>query len=878
MKTTLMKLSLKNFKGVKDEYVIDFGSSLTLLYGPNGFGKTTVFDSIELVLTGNIKRIEYDANEHGSKTHDSSVLHNDKSKPVIVKLELALENGSKVVVTRKLPQLSRRLAVNNFWDEIETYLSDDFDKDASEDQRITQDELEKTVFGDKGENFFAKFYRLLNYVSQSEATFFLKLKQSDRYGELSPLMDLSEDISSLNSIKLYKRNLTKLRTYVESRIGEYGDTKNLDQPLEDNDIKYERLTSGATLPVFDQEFPYKDLTIKQAKDTQQSIATDLQELKDLLSSFSPAEYEKGMENAYINAQFQKSEYLEHIVFKPLINDENARKTIEDVQTLKNLLNRAGFLSKYEFKNHLKPEEFDKYKAFKQQYGRFNAVLLNENKERREIQSMLSVLANADYNFSVEIRSRARGYYDEHVALSKNIGSSQRLVKELQDYRKHVVEHTKDSDHDCPLCGYNWSTHNNLMEAIDEKTNLINNLAGDEVKKLDELEKRINDEFLNELKENTERYLERNKSKFDFFARIEDIGALSASDIANQALLDSIVPDLNRYVIPLENPNSNVTIESREGLLESINKILDTYDVDVFEKIRQCYEQDFSEIDKRLEELKTPILDFGLDNTQLIKLQDSELEDMKEQLKSQARDYVRSRPAEQSKIENYQLYRSAFGGQSERFSAAKEGINKKEKYLENEYRKNTLKSLEQYKEKKAKLDSLYAEIDNLVSVFDDSLKSYQFKLTKPLKIPFYIYTAKILQNTPSGQGIFIKIDEGSSTVVLSTNQYTTHDALHQLSSGQLSVVSMAFLLAMNVVYNKNSAKLLIIDDPVQDMDSLNIHAFSELLRREFAHDHQMIVSTHDDRDMQYMKFTIGKEIDQDNIEAVSVQELFYASTN
>ncbi|HCJ2950225.1 TPA: AAA family ATPase, partial [Pseudomonas aeruginosa] len=55
----LNKITLKNFKIFGGEpYTISFeDSNLVLLDGPNGYGKTSVFDAIELGLTGNITRL-----------------------------------------------------------------------------------------------------------------------------------------------------------------------------------------------------------------------------------------------------------------------------------------------------------------------------------------------------------------------------------------------------------------------------------------------------------------------------------------------------------------------------------------------------------------------------------------------------------------------------------------------------------------------------------------------------------------------------------------------------------------------------------------------------------------------------------------------------
>lgn len=49
----------------------------------------------------------------------------------------------------------------------------------------------------------------------------------------------------------------------------------------------------------------------------------------------------------------------------------------------------------------------------------------------------------------------------------------------------------------------------------------------------------------------------------------------------------------------------------------------------------------------------------------------------------------------------------------------------------------------------------------------------------------------------------------------------------MSSGQLSALIISFTLALHKKYSLN--KIILIDDPVQTMDEINIAGFIELLR-------------------------------------------------
>ncbi|NKX32655.1 AAA family ATPase, partial [Alteromonadaceae bacterium A_SAG1] len=57
MNWKISKIEVASFKAFKHIYLNLGESSLLTLDGPNGYGKTSIFDAIELLLTGKISRI-----------------------------------------------------------------------------------------------------------------------------------------------------------------------------------------------------------------------------------------------------------------------------------------------------------------------------------------------------------------------------------------------------------------------------------------------------------------------------------------------------------------------------------------------------------------------------------------------------------------------------------------------------------------------------------------------------------------------------------------------------------------------------------------------------------------------------------------------------
>ena len=85
----------------------------------------------------------------------------------------------------------------------------------------------------------------------------------------------------------------------------------------------------------------------------------------------------------------------------------------------------------------------------------------------------------------------------------------------------------------------------------------------------------------------------------------------------------------------------------------------------------------------------------------------------------------------------------------------------------------------------------------------------------------------------------------------SNASDDHDAWNTMSSGQLSGLILSFTLAMNKVY-PTKLNTLLIDDPVQTMDEINLASFVQLLRNEFSN-YQLVISTHERKTSSYFAY-------------------------
>lgn len=156
------------------------------------------------------------------------------------------------------------------------------------------------------------------------------------------------------------------------------------------------------------------------------------------------------------------------------------------------------------------------------------------------------------------------------------------------------------------------------------------------------------------------------------------------------------------------------------------------------------------------------------------------------------------------------------------------------------------------------------LKTLQNKLDKKIKEQWQQVIKQIEIPLYIYSGKILQDTQRGNGVFIDYDTSkkqSPLKFLSTLE-SDYDATFSMSTGQLSALVISLTLALNKVYGMNeNGGVILIDDPMQSMDEMNVTSFIELIRNDFENS-QFILSTHESkisRLLHYKFLKYGKEV-------------------
>uniref|UniRef100_UPI0025E6CF2A AAA family ATPase n=1 Tax=uncultured Clostridium sp. TaxID=59620 RepID=UPI0025E6CF2A len=184
---------INNFKFVKyseDELGVEINfqdANLVLLNGPNGYGKTTTFEAVELLLTGDIKSFNSTLLNRGSLS--KSILANDPSKDIKITAKLVNEKGNVLSIERCIDckdGCTSTIRVN--------------------EEECTENELCELL------KFNKSIFDIGMYISQKESLEFLEKKYGDRKSLISGILDNSNILEKSEFLKSFEK---KVKSKVE---------------------------------------------------------------------------------------------------------------------------------------------------------------------------------------------------------------------------------------------------------------------------------------------------------------------------------------------------------------------------------------------------------------------------------------------------------------------------------------------------------------------------------------------------------------------------------------------------------------------------------------------------------------------------------------
>ncbi len=451
---TFRNICIRNFKYITDKKPLEFefsNSNIVILDGQNGYGKTTLFDAIEILLTGRIKH--FNPNLQNRKTETIGMLANNGSKDIVIAAVLSSDTEGELRIERRLlckDEFKSILLLNN--------------------QQIEQEELYDKL------GFSLNMFDIGMYISQSESLEFLQNKYKDRKAYVSSLSDNSEMQDKIKTLKSIQESLERrINQETEEKEGKIKSAKDkvasLEKQMESVSIHAE--LPGEDVKLFsEEEYPFDAIEIDEDV-TYDSIILPLRQISKFVENYE--EYIKYIDNAYVKELTGTSKQI----YMALFYCEEITLLNENEILLQSLNKYIGLLKDFsESKWSVDEKLFEEINIDRITINRLRDLLLNQQRER-------SQLADADKVLAQMTKAR-RAFIDQY---------------------NHAVEVGKFNQNKCPLCGTDFE---DINQAITETEGFIKNIHTDGIKAIEDYEIEISGIFRQNVIPILQKHLEENK--------------------------------------------------------------------------------------------------------------------------------------------------------------------------------------------------------------------------------------------------------------------------------------------------------------------------------------------------------------------------------
>lgn len=445
MSIEIKKIYLENYKlfTIKE---IDFSNYLCVFDGPNGYGKTSIFDAIELLITGSISRIQESEVVAANISYSKNCLANDPEKDIRIKAEFKDNLTDKSIVIALCIPASVGAGKQNNPKSIETqtqsYILPTYDTPTEfwKDNIVSPEIISskrKEFFGTQNINLF----KMLHYIHQEDRLAYFKKSESERGKTITELFGIEEDVEKLAKVNDAQRQLSnKLNKLREQIQGVDKEIKSLPQASSEHFV-YESLSNGDAF--WDKEnLGFKGSQTKAVFEQMKRTIRDI-------SAF--------IENKHwycITSSIYQFEKIQHSKRQAAIQGWLLKKTSET------------FLEE----TRKTKEVFD--------FLTEQAELVSNNTFNNVDWKKMCAILNCDDSLETIV-----GYVKDLNCVQQNQTNLGKLAEALYQaretlaLRKGKFDSLKDGT--CPYCGYQWSSDSLLQEQFANTKSILESILGSE---------------------------------------------------------------------------------------------------------------------------------------------------------------------------------------------------------------------------------------------------------------------------------------------------------------------------------------------------------------------------------------------------------------
>lgn len=778
----LGRLKIDNFKSFNESIYFDFSKrDLILFDGPNGFGKTTIFDAIELCFTGEVSRIKHT----DTKTKKDHILKCDNSRPTSITLELINNIHTELVIEVFIPENISGMdgKVANYKKSIHRYEYSDWESSQSKEHngvKLDADKLKRTLNNVKLDETF----KLFNYIQQEETCHFLKLREDQRHEQISHLFGTTNESNKASKLD-----------DISSKIKEYIDFYSIEETKVSNELNL------LAKPVDTSSNAQEVLGSGKLSALENLSSFTVQQIKEYKVNLENVGWVISNHNIYIDLRrnFQISTLV-----------ENRTEEISNYIKL-GTLERYDELTRIEKQYSRWRKTKEKAKRFEYLINEYNSKPNSINTDILEEYKVLFPVKYAQFSDKIDHLNSLKHTNQSYDSLLTSIEESRKNL--ISNYKSHIgtSDEKLKEEVPCPVCGDKKADWEALIDEYNNQTELFEQQLNDNEKSVKDLSSKIVAELVAPIVVKMTRFV----SKYNHYLEY-DFEVLYKHKFVSQDAFDRMY----RVKLWLEANFEEASSYVDKGLREVRNNYLEATTT-LVNYIKTHHRSIPTEVDHDysfyLGSLEALSLTLQTDNTLLEKKRrvTVDIDDLSKDI---------------------QLV--------ERLLTQKNSLSYQRKEQE----------LNKIREKIELLKSKRLKVTEICNVYKKRIKSYEKNVAKNIAIPLFIYSSKILQSRPEGSGIFLITPSSNNSkgfIQFSATADDSHDAWNTMSSGQLSGIVISFMLAMNKVYPSKLSTLLI-DDPVQTMDEVNMASFVQMLKYEFPLV-QILLSTHESKVANYFNY-------------------------
>ncbi|WP_281974996.1 AAA family ATPase [Halobacillus litoralis] len=887
------QINIENFRCFKGLNKFNIDGKTIIIYGENGYGKSSFFDAIEWCLTGEIDRFK----QPGRSLDKKVIANRHVETGEMCSVEMTID-GMKFRRYFRISDNARESIV----------IKDLSDNTIAQGKENVEKYIEENIaYKTTNKKLLTALIKRSHLLAQDQITdFVLRDDPKERFNSLANIMGYRQLMNMAKNLNKVKNNVNQYISELKKDISTYNhiiDEKQKEK-LEFDLVEFNNTLNKIGIN-FDQEREKFVSEIKKKEEVllnkKSKLDHKFSQIQKVYSTIKNLSYNKlntfvTQLHKEIQSDQEKVKRIDRLIERINDKNKNIAKKLTNIDAQNNIFIEKGELEKKIKKLESEIKDTDILEKDIEELLQKNEYHQNElfyaqthmgsylSDQKKIKDNLYAIEVNELY---IEKCKRRISRYNKYLSIFKSLLDNEKestSLAKLNDAIREVykyVEHN-NTDQVCPVCS---SEKEDLSQTILD--NIETNLyfiqkKSSKIAKANEIVKRITNKIdeLNNTKIKIENDLKNSRTNLDIASN--NIVRIKKNNLFNNQLFEmSYEKVTNKIEVSSEKINEYNSLKIKYHTLKTLNDKLKEYP-------RKRHGEDLrmeNHLESRLLTLSSR-KDFLVNNKKNV---EKKMEDDKEKHEKNNQLLVlltntlsidqRHVPIESvsNGISNelneitsqIELLRGAYDTYQKLLNNSKVESTIKD-YTEVTSQKT--KQIEDYKHeceyinnyRKSIYDQIGDKASDLLNKSNSKIQKY-FRYLNP--VPNVSEVLFDSSQSPEELEIVLSYKNKSDR---STN---TINVQHSLSSGQLYVLAISVFLAINEEQNVSKLDFIGIDDPIQNMDDVNQFSVCDVLS---TIERQLIFSTHD---WDFLKLYLKKnEYKKDSIQVFLLENKDSLVTN